>query len=415
MVRKPYQWPAKLEPHTKRKHKVLREYIFQYIMVRCKNPRTEKLRIAIVDGFSGAGRYECGSAGSPIIFIEEMRRAIDAINLNRTSQSLGLLDVECLLILNDADHCAVNLLKEYCAPVIAEIKENCPRFKLDVCYMHNKFERSYPEIKRMISAKKYKSALYNLDQCGTSKVSLQTMADIMGSTQRTEIFYTFAIKSLLAFLSKTNPQLLASQLQPFGIATDRFNHLSGVMSSNDWLGAAENMVFKTFKVYAKYVTPFSIHNPKGWRYWLIHFANNYRARQVYNDVLHDNSSNQAHFGRSGLHMLDYNPEHESGLLYLFDVDGRKAAINQLSEDIPRFIVDYGGAMSLGKFYEEIYNSTPAHKDDVHSAIMENDDIEVCTPSGGMRKVAHTISINDTIIVKPQRSLFHSLPKQRKSC
>ncbi len=63
--------------------------------------------------------------------------------------------------------------------------------------------------------------------------------------------------------------------------------LDGLMSRKDWLGTAENIVFDAFRLCAPYVSPFSINNPGGWRYWLIHFANAYRARQVYNNILHD--------------------------------------------------------------------------------------------------------------------------------
>ncbi len=57
------------------------------------------------------------------------------------------------------------------------------------------------------------------------------------------------------------------------------------------------------------------------------------------------------------------------------------------------------------FYESIYNVTPAHADDVHSAIIENPDLEVITPVGGERRKANTISVNDVIKVRPQRSFF----------
>src|SRR3546814_15689587 len=85
------------------------------------------------------------------------------------------------------------------------------------------------------------------------------------------------------------------------------------MSRNDWLGTAENIVFDAFRLCAPYVSTFSINNPGGWRYWLIHFANAYRARQVYNNILHDNASLQAHFGSSGLNMLSYDPRHDGML------------------------------------------------------------------------------------------------------
>ena len=181
--------------------------------------------------------------------------------------------------------------------------------------------------------------------------------------------------------------------------------LNGLMSKNDWLGTAEKIVFDTFRLCAPYVSPFSINNPEGWRYWLIHFANAYRARQVYNNVLHDNASLQAHFGRSGLNMLSYDPRHDAGMLYLFDDNGRASAKDQLLGDIPRLMTESGDAMPVMNFYESIYNDTPAHADDVHAAIIENPDLEVMTPVGGFRRKANTIGVNDVIKVKTQHSFF----------
>jgi three-Cys-motif partner protein len=308
LVEKPYSWTngAILDDHTKRKHKILREYFFKYIIVRCQIPQQEKFRLAVVDGFSGAGRYVCGSGGSPIIFIEELRNALVAVNTRRASQGLGFVEIECLLILNDAKSEVTELLKSHCAPLIAEIKETYPKLHLHVHFMSDSFDASYPAIKQLIGLGKYRSVLYNLDQCGHSRVDRNTLLDIMHSITSVEIFYTFAIQPLLTFLSKTDPQLLSNQLRPLGINVSDLLDVE-VMSNNAWLGAAEKLVFESFKGCAPFVSPFSINNPNGWRYWLIHFANSYRARQVYNNVLHDNSSSQAHFGRSGLNMLAYDP------------------------------------------------------------------------------------------------------------
>ena len=58
MVEKPYQWAAgaTLEEHSKRKHKILHEYFARYMAVRCQLPQQERFRLAIVEGFAGAGR-----------------------------------------------------------------------------------------------------------------------------------------------------------------------------------------------------------------------------------------------------------------------------------------------------------------------------------------------------------------------
>ena len=47
MVAKRYKWAegATLEDHSRRKHKILREYFYQYLIVRCQIPKQTKFRL----------------------------------------------------------------------------------------------------------------------------------------------------------------------------------------------------------------------------------------------------------------------------------------------------------------------------------------------------------------------------------
>jgi hypothetical protein len=136
----------------------------------------------------------------------------------------------------------------------------------------------------------------------------------------------------------------------------------------------------------------------------MHFASSYRARQVYNDVLHQDGESQAHFGRSGLNMLSYDPS-EEGMLYLFNSNSRELAKESLYDDIPRFVAESGDTLSMSDFYAAAYSETPAHSDDIHEMIIENPDLEVITESGGQRRQFNTIKPSDTLKVKSQKSMF----------
>jgi three-Cys-motif partner protein len=408
MSKKPYSWltGAVLEEHSRRKHKVIGEYVARYLAVRCQLPQQSRFRLAIVDGFAGGGRYKCGSPGSPLIFIDELRAATEQFNIRRQAEGMSPLDIECLLVLNDFDRDTVELLKTNAAPLIAEIAENVPKLHLRVEYRNEKFDELYPEIRQLLERGNYQNVLFNLDQCGTGSVTINTIGDIIASFTSVEIFYTFGIQTLLTFLNQTDRAALAKQLTPFGVSPDDLSRLDGLMSKDIWLGAAERLVFDSFRRCANYVSPFSIHNPDGWRYWLIHFANSVRARQEYNNILHQNSSTQAHYGRSGLHMLSYDPSEADSMLYLFDEAGRTEARKQLHDDIPRLITNYGDAIPVGEFYASIYNATPAHMLDINSAIIENPDLEVITEQGGgERRKANTIKTSDILRLKQQRSFF----------
>jgi len=124
-----------------------------------------------------------------------------------------------------------------------------------------------------------------------------------------------------------------------------------------------------------------------------------------NNILHRNSSMQAHFGRSGLHMLSFDPRDDANALYLFDVSGRDAAKQQLLDDVLRLVTEFGDVVGVGQFYGSIYNMTPAHMDDIHAAMIENPDLEVITEQGGERRKASTIGPGDTLKMKRQRSFF----------
>ncbi|UZT77102.1 three-Cys-motif partner protein TcmP [Ectopseudomonas chengduensis] len=406
MVGKKYDWEdgAELADHSRMKHQILSEYFYEYVITRCQTPKMERFRLAIVDGFAGGGRYKCGAPGSPLIFIQELHRAINDINVNRAVQNLAPIRIECTMVLNDYEPAALDSLKTHIAPVLVEYVDSSEYLSVQIDYLNDEFEKVYPRIKEYLQRGRFRNILFNLDQCGHSHVTTETLRDIMSSDTSTEIFYTFMITALLTYLQKHNPQMLERQLAHLSISKLDLDLLSEQMSNRQWLGTAENIVFSAFQKCAQFVSPFSINNPQGWRYWLIHLASSYRARQVYNNVLHKNSKSQAHFGRSGLNMLAHDPQ-EEGTLYLFDVNARDEAKGQLHHDIPKLISEFGDALNMAEFYGRIYNHTPAHSDDIHVTMIENPDLEIITPSGGTRRKANQIDIKDTIKLKSQTSFF----------
>ena len=113
MTTKPYDWDAgaDLPEHSRRKHKVLREYFANCLHVRSQLPYQRRFRLACVDGFAGGGSYAGGEPGSPLIFLDELNRAAIDINLARAADGFPRLEIDCLLVLNDADPKAIAHLK----------------------------------------------------------------------------------------------------------------------------------------------------------------------------------------------------------------------------------------------------------------------------------------------------------------
>ena len=417
MVKKSYDWVggAHKDEHTKKKHIILREYFRQYLITRCKFPRQSKFRLVIVDGFAGAGLYQDHSFGSPLIFIETLKSALEEINIGRTAQGTGVMHIECLMIFNDLDKNAIEQLEHNTAPYLGEIKSEVPdTLQINVEFLNGKFDDLYPSIKQRINETGCGNVLFNLDQCGYSLVPTSILRNIMQSWDSAEIIFTFMVKSLLAYISPDQAKS-GTPLEPE--MQERVDALlaspDSEMNKPEWLGNVERIVYDCLHSCAPYVSPFSINNPDGWRYWLMHFANKPRAREVYNNILHDNSSTQAHFGRAGLNMLAYNPD-EDGKLLLFDIDARSASIEQLHDDIPRHISASGDAMSMEDFLKSAYSATSAHSDDMRTVIVDSEDIEAITESGNPRRSAGAIRITDTLRLKTQKSMFSMWPTIRKS-
>lgn len=407
MTRKKYDWigGAELEEHTKKKHSILKRYLRQYLITRCQLPQQEKFRLAIVDGFSGAGLYKCGSYGSPLIFVDVLVSTAREINVNRVAQGMRGIQVECLLMLNDCEKSTVDQLQKNIAPLLAAAKEDDDdNIRFEVYFLNHPFEEIYPQIKERILSAKCSNVIFNLDQCGYSHVNSRTIRDIVRSWRSSEVFLTYMIESLLAYLSPSQEASGVPLEHEMREKIDTLLKNGDPLAKREWLGQAEKIAFEVFKNCATYVSPFSINNPSGWRYWFMHFANSYRARQVYNDILHQDDSSQAHFGRAGLHMLSYNPQDE-GQLYLFNKDSRQSAKEALYDDIPRFVAESGDTLAMQDFYEAAYNETPAHSDDIHEMIIENPDMEVITENGGSRRLPNTIKAGDTLKLKSQKSMF----------
>lgn len=408
MVKKSYRWKkgARLDDHTKRKHKILKEYFREYLITRCKDPRREKFRIAIVDGFAGGGQYGCGAPGSPLILFQVLKDTFEEIQIYRAANNIKPIAFECLVLLNDAWGEAFEQLNSNIAPIVSSIRSETNDLFLDVKLYNEEFESAYLKIKSEIIDQRHKNVLFILDQCGYSDVNQSTLEDIMSFWPSAEIILTFSIGTIRAFLSPDTKKNSVLNNDP-DLQNELFEFLQDgekVINKKTWMGYSEKLVFEHLKGCAPFVSPFAINNPDGWRYWLMHFARSPTARRVYNNVLHANHSHQAHFGHSGLNMLAFDPREEREL-YLFTDDSRKRTIDSLHQDIPYLLEQHGDYIGWDDFNLEVYNQTPARSNDIHSVLIDNPDIEVLTPTGNPRRSANTITSGDNIRLNKQTSFF----------
>jgi hypothetical protein len=76
----------------------------------------------------------------PLLFIEELRAAVEGFNLQRKANGMAPLEIECFLALNDEDPDALGLLKSHAEPLIAAARAEVPKLgKSDISrslFMH---------------------------------------------------------------------------------------------------------------------------------------------------------------------------------------------------------------------------------------------------------------------------------------
>lgn len=405
-VRKDYKWnyTDDLEPHTAKKHQILRQYFKSYLETRCNYP-AKVFKIIIVDGFAGAGRYSRNEPGSSIIFIEVLREFVIEQNVYRQKNNMYGIHVDCILCMNELDKNVLEQLKVN-VDVVCKNMEPVEELTLFTEYFNQDFNSFYWQYKNQLHLRRCNNVFFNLDQCGYTQVDTAILRDIIASWKSAEIVFTFMIKSMLAFLSpkKENSNSLEPSLKRSVDALNQdFSEVD--FGKTEWLGRAEKIVFDYLGQVAPFVSPFSIDSRVGWRYWLMHMAGSYRARQVFNNVLHQDTSTQAHYGRAGLKMLSYTTG-DDAQLYLFNETAREIAKHELHTDIPKVVMASGDMLPMDEFYKITYNETPAHSDDIHEVMIDNDDIEILTgQDGGKRRKPNTIVSTDFIRLKKQPSLF----------
>ncbi len=419
MTGKGYDWAngAELPNHTRCKLDILKKYFSHYLPVKC-SPMVRRFRIAIVDGFAGGGIYQDGTFGSPLIFLEALQEFSKNNNLWRRDKGLPELSIECMFIVNEIDPKANEVLHKQLKEWETGNDISKEHFNVEIQKLQKPFLEVYPKIRQVLLDRRFQNVLFNIDPCGYKQFNRNTLYDIMNSFKNAEVFYTCMIGALLQFasLKQDRIHLIKNSIEELGFTSEAFFKDMDLRSKPEWLGTAEKIIHAEFNNTADFVSPFAINQGGnvGYNYWLLHFANNYRAREVYNDVLYTSARSQAHFGKSGLKMLEYTPGEKSADLFEFSDEMRTNSKEKLHYDIPRFISEFGDAISVIDFKSAIYNDTPAHSNDIKDVLIDNSDLEVFTDNGVPRRSAKTIKKNDIIRLKKQPGFYFFTPPNNKN-
>ena len=417
LPRNSYKWAkgVPLKDHTAKKLSVLRSYFRNYLRVRC-TPINRRFKIAIVDGFAGGGAYQCGTSGSPLVFLEELSAFADEVAIWRMEKNVPELEsIDCLFVVNEIDPDAIAVLNPLLDQWEAQNKAAGRKLNVRVLRRQSPFMKIYPEIRSTLLQHRFSNVLFNIDPCGYTQVNLPIIQDILGSFKSAEVFYTFMIGSLFNYSSWMDQKKTNDLMMSFCGTQEQFFQDESFRRKAEWLGAVEKIVYHEFTHTANFASPFAINqsNGSGYNYWLMHFANSHRAREVYNDILYQNSGVQAHHGKSGLRMLGYTSLDSEVQTFDWSSDLRKENINSLQSDLPNAISDFGDAVAIQTLKASIYNETTSHSDDIKSVLIDHADIEVVTKSGHKRRSPGAISDDDFVRLNPQRQLFPILHKHKK--
>ncbi|WP_439081005.1 three-Cys-motif partner protein TcmP [Streptomyces sp. WL006] len=178
-----------LDPHTKAKHDILRQYLNGWFPVLS----AWNGRIIFLDGFAGPGRYESGEPGSPLIALETLLE----------HSYFPRMRCEFLFYFCEADEARVASLEEQIAG-FKEANQPWPR-NVKVQVVHSEFfETATSLIENLRSQKRQMAPTFAfVDPFGVKGIPMSLLADLL-SFPRCELFVNYMVDSVNRFATAGN-------------------------------------------------------------------------------------------------------------------------------------------------------------------------------------------------------------------
>lgn len=413
-----------LGAHSVAKHEIFERYIDAYISTLTKSYRQTRLKLTIVDGFCGGGRYQLAGEevdGSPLRMLSAVERAQTALTRARVR---GFeIEADFVFVDENRDHIACledQLRKRGFGAWIGST----------IHLIHGTFEEQASSIIAAIRAKgRAHRSLFFLDQYGWSSVKLATIRKIMTELENPEVVLTFMIDALINLLCEKNSEIRA--LTDLDFSREDVRALIDMKERKGWKRLIQNTVYKHIQraTGAEFYTPFFIHPPESHRdYWLLHLSKHHQAREEMGAVFWELQNTMEHFGGPGFDALGFDPNVDvrQGMLdYLFDDDARVRSQATLLEQIPRLLhqaTREGGVVSKRALFASRANDTPVVSALVDSQLAElRDAREILIlgrrpgsaaddPRRSIRERASSFRWSDEIQFTRQAPLFSPLRK-----
>jgi three-Cys-motif partner protein len=408
-----YDWsdissPPVLDSHSSVKHEIMCDYLRRYIAVFTKNPNVDRVRINIIDGFAGGGRYRSPVdseilPGSPVRLMRTMKTAEAEINACGRIKPFTL---DATYYFVEIDKGAVDQLRFSLAEFGLSGEKN-------VYIFHDNFLDIFPKICEDIKSRRRKPRnIFILDQYGYKDVPPFVLRKLFWLfPSGTEVILTFSTDSLINYIS-TKPGFVRTleKLNLGGIP----NHpdLQNSIEIKQSRLLIEQLLYEEIQSQcgASFYTPFFIVSRKSNRaYWLIHLSSHPTAR---NEMLLTHWKNQnafEHHGANGLNMmLGYDPTFEAiadqqTFDFYFDDDADRRVLDALIEDIPEFLAA-SGIFTVQELVFKTCNKSPATLDQYKHALFRLQQakvLKVFTAKDKMRRSASSIMLDDHLYITNQ--------------
>jgi len=425
LPRKEYEWvdgaPPRIAPHSLAKHRILREYAGRYVQTVTQNPRQERLRLAIVDGFAGGGEYEdatagCTVPGSPQILIDAVHEAEGLANVGRRKP----IQVDATFHFVEMEPRTVACLRAVLARR-PDWNREAPRVHIHEGSFEQHLEPIIADIQRQ---GRIHRAIFVLDQYGYTAVPLPLIRRIFEALPNAEIFLTIAVGWITAYLPT-----IADMATKLGLPREVLDHIArdeGTAFDVDDpnrrpdLFAVQRLLQQVFTRFGSiFYTPFFIVSRDSHRpYWFLHLAKSFRAHDVVTDLHWRVQNHFEHFGAPGIGMLGYDPLRDRDLirqlpLFRFDERARGLTRDALMVGLPeRMHAQFADGTSFGNLMCEIANDMPATEAQVAQIISD-----LCREgelskrgAAGQRRAPETLPRVDDLIELP-RQLRLSIPRR----
>jgi len=400
-----------LADHSEKKLELLRDYLVLYLKIVLANAQGKEIQqVTLIDGFAGGGIYQSKKAGSPLVILKAVQEAEALINLTR-EKPIKIVPV-CYFIERDenAFACLEYALKE--AGFSACLGKT-------VHLRRESFEASLPEILNDIKKRHSRGGnrtIFFLDQCGYTEVPVRLIKEIDQQLEgRAEFIINFSVTWLSDFFSGATVKQFTKTFENLGISehvnVDNLLHQRQALGGN-WRHPVESHIGLAYHhaTGIKFFSPFYIEphdNHRG--YWLLHLAQNQRARAAMTQIHWSKANRSKHYGPRGYGILSYKPDLEQ-TVYLegmsFNEESRKICKAQLKNDYAKMVREkFQNGILYSELADSTCNETIADEEMLNEVLWDLfsvNEIEVKSPSGLDKR---SLSFSDNDLITPKKQLI----------